>query len=513
MSAPLRLAELLGALSIACDVTNGFPPGKAMRTALLAEGLARLAGASEAARHAAYHASILRYLGCTGFAHEEGHELGAGDDLAVRSVMCMADAADPIGTLTAIARRVGGGAPVLERARAVWRLVATDAPNRHARAQGDTAKSLARVMGLGTLDVILEQVCERWDGRGEPHRLRGDALDVVTRVHVAADVLEIAHHRGGLARAVEVARVRSGKHLDPHLAALFVEHARALLEGLDAPALLERFVAAEPEPRVELDEPGIDRVVRAFGFYADLKSVYTLGHSSGVATLAVTIADALGVSAADRTLLTRAGHLHDVGRLAISNRVWDRKGPLDFSAMESVRLHAYYTERVLSSSPALAPLAAIAAGAHERIDATGYPRAASAPQLPLLSRILAVADVAHAMREERPHRPPQPLSAITEALSAPGFDRRVARAALDALGAPLPRRARGPKGLSERELEIVRLVARGKTNQDIGALLGISARTVQAHLARTFDKLGVSSRAGAAVFAMEHGLVAVGDDG
>lgn len=512
MRAPIRLAELLGALSIACDVTNAFPPGKAMRTALLAERLAALVDAPEPVRHDVFHASILRYLGCTGFAHEEASLFGAGDDVSVRSVMCMADAADPIGTLAAIVRRVGVGAPALERARAVWRLVTSDAATRHARAQSDTATSLAGVMGLGGLDHVLAQISERWDGRGQPDRRAGESLDLVTRIHVAADVLEIAHHRGGQEHAVAIARRRSGAHLDPRLAAVFAERAAELLAGLDAPDLLARFVDAEPGPRVELDEAGIDRVVRAFGFYADLKSVFLLGHSAGVAALAVQVADALGVGREDRTLLERAGHLHDVGRLAISNRVWDRRGPLDFSALESVRLHAYYTERVLSSSAALAPLSAIAAGAHERLDGSGYPKRSGGAQLPLLSRILAAADVAHAMREERPHRPAQPLSAITDALSAAGFDGRIARTTLEALGAPRPKRPSAPRGLSEREIEIVRLLVRGKTNQDIGTLLRISPRTVQAHLARIFDKLGVSSRAGAAVFAMEHGLVAVGDE-
>jgi DNA-binding CsgD family transcriptional regulator len=216
-------------------------------------------------------------------------------------------------------------------------------------------------------------------------------------------------------------------------------------------------------------------------------------------------------SADETRMLVRAAHLHDLGRLSVPNRVWDHPGPLGFADRERVRMHSHYTDRALRSCPELQPLAAIASAAHERIDGSGYPRQSPGAMLPVSARILAVCDVAHAMREARPHRPPQPDAVIARAIGEAGLDARLGALALDALGVARTRSTPLPAGLSAREVEVVTLVGRGKTNREIGIILGISARTVQNHIAHIFDKLGVSSRAGAALFAMEHGLFALGD--
>ncbi|HWB78349.1 MAG TPA: HD domain-containing phosphohydrolase [Nannocystaceae bacterium] len=506
----VRLAALLGGLSLACDVANEWPTGKTVRTAVLAAELARHAGLGDDVIDDVYYASLLRYLGCTGFAHEEAAIYGVGDDRLLRNVMCMADAADPLGTLTAIAARIGQGAPSLARARAVWRLVVGDAPVQHARAQTDTARGIAGILGLDRLGAALGQVIERYDGRGAPERLHGEQIGVVARVQAIADVVEIAHHREGRAAALELLARRRAAHFDPELVDVARAHADAIFDAIESPELWELFLGCE-RATLRCDEAQVDAVARAFGFFADLKSVYMLGHSSGVAGLCERVATAAGLAADDTRQLVRAAHLHDLGRLSVPNRVWDHPGPLGFADRERVRLHAYYTDRALASCVELQPLAAIAASAHERIDGSGYPRRSPGAVLPTAARILAVCDVAHAMREDRPHRPPRSDREIAEALSGHGFDPRLSALALEALGVARPRARALPAGLSQREVEVVVLVARGKTNREIGTLLGISARTVQNHVAHIFDKLGVSSRAGAALFAMEHGLFALGD--
>lgn len=506
----VRLAALLGGLSLACDLANDFPPGKAMRTAVFAATLARAAGLRPDEIADAYYASLLRYLGCTGFAHEESVYFGAGDDLLLRNVMCMADAADPLRTLGAIASRLGRGAPAVARARAVWRIVSGDAPQQHARAQTETAVGIAGLLGLSRLGTALSHVVERHDGRGAPRGLRGEDIATVARVHIIADVAEIAHHRDGRDGALALLRRRRGAHFDPALTTIALGHADALFAAIERADLFASFLDAEPVA-IACDETQVDTVARAFGFFADLKSVYTLGHSAGVAALCERVAHALGLGAAETRLLVRAAHLHDLGRLSVPNRIWDRPGPLGFAEWERVRLHAYYTERALSACDELRPLAAIAAAAHERIDARGYPHRSPGAVLTTPARILAACDVAHAMGEPRPHRPAQTLDAIAQALADPGFDRRVVAAVLDALGARRSDVPPAPAGLSPREVEVLVLLARGKTNREIGIVLGISGRTVQNHVAHIFDKLGVGSRAAAALFAMEHGLFALGD--
>ncbi|MGC4091487.1 MAG: LuxR C-terminal-related transcriptional regulator [Polyangiaceae bacterium] len=210
--------------------------------------------------------------------------------------------------------------------------------------------------------------------------------------------------------------------------------------------------------------------------------------------------------------LRRAAWLHDIGRLSVPNRIWDAPGALSFGDWERVRLHGYYTERVIAGVPHLARAGRIAAQAHERLDASGYHAGRDATALSRAARLLAVADAARAMSEPRPHRAARSLPQIQnelahdvrlDKLDGPSVD-----AVLAALGATPahPPPAAPAHGLSARELEVLTLLARGKTNKEIAALLGISARTVQNHVAHIYDKIGAYSRAGAAVWLMEQGL-------
>lgn len=509
-----RLAEVLGGLSLACDQANAFPPGKAQRTAVIAAATARLGGLDDASVRDAYLLSLLRYLGCVGFAHEEAHTFGAGDDRAVRNVMSMADVADPLGTVTAIVRGVGAGAPWRERAGAVARLLGdTGAVRRHAQAQCEVSERLARTLGVSdALASSLRFVCERWDGRGEPGRVDGPEIPEAMRAHHVADVVEIAFHRGGADAARALLRRRGGAQLDPRLTEALLRDLDAVFAGLHG-AVWQRFLDAEPAPHATLDAEGVEAVAQALGRFVDLRSVFTLGHSEGVATLADAAAARLGVADDERALLRRAAHLHDLGRLGVSSRVWDHPGPLDAMAWEQVRSHAYLTERVLSASPALRPIAALASGAHERLDGGGYHRAVPAAVTPRAARLLAAADALHAMREPRPHRPAlraaEAARALREEVRAGRIDAPCAAAVLDAAGLEL-RPSPRPTTLTARELDVMRLLARGKTNKEIGAVLGISARTVQVHLAHAYDKAGVHSRAGATLYMLERGLLADG---
>lgn len=508
--ADVRLAELLGGLSLACDVVNGFPHGKVVRTALVAAELARAAGESDEVVRDALYVTLLRFLGCTGFAHEEASIYGAGDDLGVRNVMAFVDAADPVRAVAAIGARVARHARVAARARAVGRLLGDGvAAHRHARAQCDTSIALARTLGASERIVAaLSFVCERWDGRGEPARAEGEALAISIRIFHVADVAELAHHRLGRdAMASEVKR-RAGGHLDPRLAAVLArEHARfaALLEAHD---VLARFLAAEPAPHAVANEDTIDDVARALGRFVDLKSVHTLAHSSGVARLAGRAARELGLSDPAARELVRAGHLHDLGRLSVPNRIWDRPGPLDFADLERVRLHGYYTERILARAPGLRTASRIATAAHERLDGSGYHRALDGAGLSREARLLAVCDAAHAMSEARAHRGPRSRDAIARELQLDvrrgALDATAVEATLAALG--VEREAPRATPLSERELEVLRLVAVGKTNREIATILGISQKTVQHHVAHAYEKIGVYSRAGAALWVVENGL-------
>lgn len=513
-NAPCRLAEVAGGLSLASDLADGFPEGKVLRTATLAVELGRAAGFRDETMRHAYFLTLIRFLGCTGFATEEAHRYGAGDDIRVRSAMALADGAQPLSTVATIIRNVGSGSRLRTRVAGVARLLTdSDAVDRHARAQCDASASVARSFGLDPDALGVRAMMERWDGKGATAGLRGEALPPSVRLLQVADVFETRWHRDGFEAARAELKRRKGKHLDPQLVEIALREARSFEIGLKRGDDWERFLAAEPEPHVVADRPRLLSIARAIGRVVDLKSTFTFGHSERVARLARAIGTEVGLSASALESLELAGYLHDLGRLGVPNRVWDKPGPLSLLEREHAERHTLYTERALRRAPALASLADVAASAHERGDGRGYHRRLSAGAVARPMRILAVADVAAALGELRPHRPPFDGDRLSTELatSSPGLDAGLVEATLAALpgGTKDARRSAGrwPRGLSDREVDVLQWIARGKTYAETASILGISPRTVQNHLASAYDKLGVSSRAGAAIFMMEEGLL------
>jgi HD-GYP domain-containing protein (c-di-GMP phosphodiesterase class II) len=250
------------------------------------------------------------------------------------------------------------------------------------------------------------------------------------------------------------------------------------------------------------------------GDFADLVSPYLVGHSSGVAELAQQAGKQCGLGAADLVTLRRGAWVHDIGRVAVSARIWQKPGPLTPDEWEHVRLHAYHSERVLAHATHLATLAPVASAHHERLDASGYHRQAVAAALSPQARLLAAADVYHAMTEPRPHRdqstPAQAADTLgTEARNG-RLDTDAVAAVLEAAGQQVPRLGR-PAGLTEREAEVIGLLARGLQTKQVARVLGISAKTADRHVQNAYGKIGVSTRASAALFAMQHGLTAWGE--
>jgi HD-GYP domain-containing protein (c-di-GMP phosphodiesterase class II) len=296
------------------------------------------------------------------------------------------------------------------------------------------------------------------------------------------------------------------------IAGTFVADAAAILAGADVADAHAAVLEVEPGPVVSVPGRELSRVAAAFADIADLKSPFLHGHSGGVARLAADAASRLGVDgpAADR--LRVAALLHDLGRVGISDAVWERPGPLSGPQWEQVRLHAYHSERILARSGALRPLAQIAGMHHERLDGTGYHRGSTSRDIPTPVRLLCAADAYQAMTQARPHRAALAAEAAAERLldevRAGRLDGDAAAAVLEAAGQARPRPPTpAPGGLSEREVEVLRAVARGLSNRDIAERFAISPRTAEHHVQHIYTKLGFSSRAAAALFAMEHDLL------
>jgi HD-GYP domain-containing protein (c-di-GMP phosphodiesterase class II) len=372
-----------------------------------------------------------------------------------------------------------------------------------------------RVGAPPSVPELLAQLTERWDGKGPLRRAKGEQIPLPMRiVHVATDA---AFQRllGGVEHAARLVHERAGHAFDPEVAACCAEHASELL-ALDegGGSAWDDVLASEPSPQLSLDRETLDRALGAMGSFADLVSPYLSGHSIGVGELAGAAAQRCGVNAPGATAIRRAGLLHDLGRVAVSARIWQKPGPLTADEWEQVRLHPYHTERVLSRSPFFSALCPIAGAHHERLDGSGYHRGANGPALALPARLLAAADAYHAMTEPRPHRAPYPperaAQLLTAEVSAGRLDAHAVTAVLEAAGQRAPRLER-PAGLTEREVEVVALLARGLQTKQVARELGISAKTADRHIQNAYHKMGVSSRAAATVFAMEHGLVAWGE--
>jgi HD-GYP domain-containing protein (c-di-GMP phosphodiesterase class II) len=271
-------------------------------------------------------------------------------------------------------------------------------------------------------------------------------------------------------------------------------------------------IAAEPSPRPPLTEQEFDSVLEVVADIADLKSPWLSGHSRGVADLAARAVQAAGMPQRDVVTTRRAGLVHDLGRTAISNSVWDKRQALTDGDRERVRLHAYYTERMLRRPAALAGLATVASSHHERLDGSGYHRATRGADIPLLGRYLAAADVYHALLEERPYRPALEPNHAAARLRAEARNGKLDAAAVDTVLGVLGHRRSGlpasPAGLTPREVEVLVLVARGASTRQVGRTLHITPKTAGNHIEHIYTKIDASSRSTATLFALQHGMLA-----
>jgi HD-GYP domain-containing protein (c-di-GMP phosphodiesterase class II) len=502
----VRLAELVATISLGTDLGLGQPMEHVIRQTLIALRMSERLGFEESERAVVYYSGLLAWVGCHTDAYEQAKWFG--DDISVKADGFLVDEAGPAFLLS----HLGAGRPLLERARlglalplAARRGALVDLEN-HWRG----ADELARRLGLGAeVRQSLKESFERWDGKGA-FGAKGDEIRLASRLVYLADVVAAFHRAGGVEAAVVVAKQRSGSHFDPALVTLFCEQAPVLLSDLDSPTSWDAVIAAEPALEVLVSDEKFEDVLEAIGDFTDLKSPWTIGHSRGVADLAAGAARTYGLPERDVVTLRRAALVHDLGRLGVSNAIWDKRGELTHSEMERVRMHPYLSERMLSFSPALIPLGQIAVQHHEHLDGSGYPRGLSGDAISLSGRILAAADVYHAMTEMRPHRPAlspeEAASELRAEVKAGRLDGDTADAVLRAAGHRIKRRRQWPAGLTGREVEVLRLLARGLSNKEIASELVISRKTAGNHIEHIYTKIGVSNRARASLFAMKHGL-------
>jgi HD-GYP domain-containing protein (c-di-GMP phosphodiesterase class II) len=518
MTAPVALprrVEVLAGLSVAIDLGLGQPAEHMLRSSVVACGLADRLGLDREQRATVYYTTLLMWIGC----HADSQEYARwfGDDISVRHDAYLVDWSG-LPYLRFLLGNVARGEPLGQRVRVLATLV-RDARGQLAdliHSHCTSAAALARHVGLGSdVERTLGFTFERYDGGGLPVGAAGDAIPIEMRVAQLADVAEVHQRTYGVQGAVAMARSRRGGHLDPTVVDAFTADA----EGLFPPPgddPWDRALSIAPDAETRLDHAGLDALLTAIGDFVDLKCPFTLGHSRSVAALAEAAAVGLGLAPDTVAAVRRAGHLHDVGRIGVSNQVWSKPTGLTGAEWERVRMHPYLTDRVLTRIPGLAPVAAIARAHHEHLDGSGYPLGLAGTALGRPERLLAAVVAHQSALEPRPYRDalsPEAAAARLEGRVAGGaLDRDSVDAVLAAAGHGRPR-TRRDDALTSREVEVLGLVARGLSNRDIASRLVLSEKTVRNHVERTYAKIGATNRVGASLYALERGLVAPVDAG
>ncbi len=509
---PIRAAEIIGALSIATDLGTGQPLEHALRSAVLAVRLGELAGASPEELSDTYYVALLHASGCTSNGHEAAQLFG--DDIVHRAAFYLVDPTNPAEVLEFYRSNVGLGKPEEARAKLVEAAIAGAAPRAREAfaAMCEVAQRFAGWMGLRpSIAAALEFVFARWDGLGIPD-VSGEGIPLPMRLlHVARDA-SLFISASGAEQARDVLTRRAGQAYQPELAELLARNLDELLAELDETRVWEYALEAEPPPTIWLWGEDIDSAFGTIAAITGLKSPWLRKHPTAVAELAEATAWRMDLPAEGVTGLRHAGLAHDLGRVGVSNAIWEKPGPLGFGEWERVRLHAHYTERAFAQSDTLAPIGRLAGSHHERLDGSGYHRGCRGPDLDAAARILAAADCYVAMSEARPYRPALDSPAVERELLREAregrLDTEVVDAVLTAAGHRVEARpAELPAGLTPRELEVLLSLARGRSNKEIGEDLGISSKTVGHHVQHVYEKSGVRSRAAATVWAFEQDLV------
>jgi HD-GYP domain-containing protein (c-di-GMP phosphodiesterase class II) len=508
------------ALAYATDLATGHSRDFALRACVLAMRLAEIAKLDEATRRAVFHQALLRYIGC----NADTHILAAawGDEIALRRDLHRIDMGDRVEFVAVLVRAITRTLPDAspeELAEAVQRGIAGAAQVNIPVLSGhcEVAQRIAERLGLAPeLRETLGQIYERWDGRGMPRGLSGEAVKYPVRlVTLAQDVVALADTHGREALSSMIAR-RAGGAYEPELARLFLDHADRLLPGLDEPVDRETILGLEPEPHALLDEEGCEEAYLALADMIDMRMPFTFGHSRAVASLAGAAAKQMGLPTSDIRAVRWAAYTHDIGEMAVPVSIWMRASALTERETDAARLHPYHGERALAALGGDGRMvAALVQRHHERLDGSGYHRNSRSPDLSPTARILAAAEAFQTAREARPHRSASSDAAAAAKVRAAVKEGTLCPDAVEAVltcaGQRAPRAQRsggkGLAGLTPREIEVLRLIAAGDTAKEAARKLEIAPKTADNHIQSLYSKIGVSTRAGAALYALERGLV------
>lgn len=446
----VSLSELIAALSHALDITEGQPEGHCIRCCWIGMHIGRQIDLSENQLWDLYYTLLLKDLGCSSNAARIC-ELYLTDDLQFkRDFKTVGDSLPQV--LQFVLKHTGLKAGLAERFRSVLTILrdGSEIAQELIATRCQRGAEIARLLRFSEeVAAGIYSLDEHYNGLGKPDALKANMIPIFSRIALLSQVIDVFHTADGAQAALNEIRLRSGSWFDPSLVEAFehVSKDAQFWKTLADSNITDAVLALEPRSfEVPVDDDYLDDIAAAFGQVVDSKSPYTSGHSARVALYADMIAESLGLSPERRRWLKRGALLHDVGKLGVSNSVLDKAGKLDIAEWDAVKLHAGFTETILSRISAFAELAKVAAAHHERLDGGGYPRGLKADEISLETRIITTADIFDAITAERPYRGAIPVDRTLDmmaenlhtAIDSECFDAlKLAIAKLEETGKPL----------------------------------------------------------------------------
>ncbi len=518
------MADALGAFSLASDLAMGLHAEHGARSCYIGMHIAQELGLSEEQRSDLFYAELLKDAGCTTWTSQLAGFWLADELNAKKDLQFFRNSRDPLDVASWLLKFVAAGAPLPTRAAHILDSLVR---GREFMREGFestclVAARIAQRLGMPrAVQEALMQVFEQWDGHGMPYGVKGDAITIVSRIVLMTSLLEVFHRVEGREGAKSLALAQRGRALDPSAVDAFLALAQrdAFWSGLEHERVWDAALALEPEssPHRYMGEDRLMDLGLAMADYVDLKSPFLAGHSHRVADLAVRISRRMSSSERRITTIRMAALVHDIGLVAVPSFVLNKpEARLTPAEWEQVRLHPYHSERILSKVPNLRPLLPIVAAHHERLDGQGYHIGLPGAQIPPEAQIIAVADRFDELSHDQPDRhaldPDEAVAAMREEvgihLAADAFEALVEE--LEGVRQRPRKRGRKlewPAGLTDREVEVLRLVARGLNRREAAKALFVSENTIRSHLEHIYGKIGVPNRAAATLFAIEHDLL------
>ena len=512
------LAALLCALSFATGLGFGGHMEHGLGSASLGLQIADALTLASEEREAIFYGALLKDVACTACSAGIAAFLPDDEQISLSDVILVDPSrlSDMIGWLSRYFR-LDAGFPGRIAKLLSFLVQCGPMVKEMMRSHCEVAELFARQLGFPDyVQRTLRFQWERWDGKGMAYGLKGQTIPRTARILHFTQVLDLMYRFGGPAATRVIAQEKRGTRFDPEIVDVFL----ALTQRADfwstfeEQSTQEALLARRPSTVADrTQEDQTERVCEALADLIDLKTPETWHHSRTVAEVAVGIGTCLGLETRELTRLRCAALVHDVGKMVVPIAILTKGEHRSSSEWETYRLHSYYTQRILERVDALRELAQAAAADHEWINGQGYHRQLRGEQIPRHGRILAVANTyARLVQEQVYQKDPADVLCKMRSLVGTQLDRvcydALVTSVMGAAGLwSVPRRSRKVGNLTEREVEVLGLLAQGRNTPQIARTLDISRKTVEHHLAHIYDKIGVTCRTAAVVYAVQHGLV------